>query len=139
MVRTEAHREVGRRYYAKNREKMIAKRRAWVEKNPDNRKAWSNANRDKIAIMQKRWQDKTRAEAIENYGGECVRCGIDDPRLLCFDHVNDDGAQMRRDKVHPRGASFYVWLIKHNCPDTFQLLCWNCNALKAHHREHYDG
>lgn len=104
---------------------------------------WYAANREKIRVRSRRWREinheKARREAIEKYGGACVRCGIEDQRVLCFDHVNDDGAEMRRLKKHPKsGYNLCVWLKKHGWPDFIQLLCANCNLLKAYHREHYD-
>lgn len=123
----------GRRHYAENRNKILAKNRRWYA-----------ANREQCQAGCKRWREanteKVRREAIENYGGACARCGIEDYRVLCFDHVNDDGAQMRRDGVHPRsGYPLHRWLKKNGWPRFIQLLCHNCNVLKQNYPESFHG
>lgn len=58
-----------------------------------------------------------RLYAIKLYGGSCVRCGCDDPRVLCFDA--------------PHGQRTMINVIIKRAGDGyFQLLCRNCNWLK---------
>ncbi len=114
----------------------------WREANPDRvrdmGRRWYETNRERVLLKSKALRQKLRREAIESYGGACVRCGIDDHRVLCFDHVNDDGAEMRRN-VHPHGGhGLYRWLKKNSWPKCVQLLCHNCNALKQYDRESFD-
>ena len=47
---------------------------------------------------------------------------------LTIDHMDDDGAQKRKQEGH--GYQFYLWLKKHNYPDGYQVLCWNCQWIK---------
>lgn len=70
---------------------------------------------------------KQRLPCIEHYGGKCVCCGETEIAFLALDHVNNDGVTQRK---HMRGATFYRWLKENNYPDTFQLLCHNCNWAK---------
>jgi len=70
-----------------------------------------------------------RLEAIDHYSGGrncCTRCGLDDVRVLDFDHVNNDGAEQRREM----GNNLVYWMKKNNFPQGFQVLCRNCNWLK---------
>ena len=56
----------------------------------------------------------------------CVRCGFDDIRALCIDHIENDGKEHRKWV----GKHIYKWLIDNNFPAGFQTLCMNCNWIK---------
>lgn len=64
----------------------------------------------------------------------CTCCGEPNIEFLTFDHINNDGAKQRKE-IHigfkKHGYHFYVWLIKHNFPEGYQVLCWNCNCAKG--------
>src|ERR1700733_15331992 len=47
-------------------------------------------NRDKFAHYAARQRDKLKLEMVEAYGGKCVACGVDEPIVLCLDHIHDD-------------------------------------------------
>ena len=66
---------------------------------------------------------------IEKYGGKCVRCGFDDIRALCMDHVNGNGNAERR--TGDRGTRFVLRLLREPVSDKYQILCANCNYIKA--------
>jgi hypothetical protein len=61
---------------------------------------------------------------------KCVLCGVDDIRLLQFDHIKDDGNTMRDSGLQLTNAKFK------NDPElfkqTFQVLCANCNTAKRY-------
>lgn len=81
-----------------------------------------------LRARQKAWQQKTKALALNHYGGRCVCCGESNPAFLEFDHINNDGAEHRKkDKAAAHLAS---WLVRNGFPDTFQVLCGNCNRAK---------
>ena len=73
-----------------------------------------------------------KEEAITVYGGMCINCGASDYRILCFDHVYDDGNLRRKKCSYERagGAKFAAKLKREGWPDYIQLLCFNCNHLK---------
>jgi hypothetical protein len=51
---------------------------------------------------------------------------------LTIDHPNDNGAEERRKLFGTRlraGAPFYRWLKKHNFPDGYRVLCFNCQWI----------
>jgi hypothetical protein len=73
---------------------------------------------------------KIRQEALDHYGGCCTCCGETELVFLTIDHINNDGAEHRRQLGSKGGNSFYYWLRRNSYPDTFQILCWNCNAAK---------
>ena len=50
-------------------------------------------------------------EAIMAYGGyECACCGEAEPLYLSIDHVNNDGAQHRKELGSLGGHKLYKWL-----------------------------
>jgi Recombination endonuclease VII len=60
--RQEARRERGRRYYRKNREKVLAKNAEWEKNNPRDRKKEAKVYRDKnhkkLKVSQKKWREE---------------------------------------------------------------------------------
>ena len=75
-------------------------------------------------------------KVLSYYGSKCVECG--ESRLGCLelDHVNNDGAQHRRDinndARYTTGTKLYQWLVDNDfkCNYELQILCANCHALK---------
>lgn len=89
--------------------------------------------REKNREYQKTYRDNLKKEVFDHYGCFCACCGETEPKFLTLDHVNNDGYAMRKYKGHPPAAQaqFYVWIIRNNYPDSFQVLCMNCNFGKA--------
>lgn len=69
-----------------------------------------------------------RRSVIEHYGGKCRWCGIDKYEFLTLDHKNNDGALQRKTI---KTAALPLWIITNDFPDSFEVLCWNCNYLKS--------
>ena len=72
-------------------------------------------------------RDKNMRTVYEAYGNKCQCCGEDNPLFLSVDHVNNDGYLER--KAHTQG-NLYSRIIRAGFPDTYQLLCFNCNMAK---------
>lgn len=72
-------------------------------------------------------RELVKHEVYEAYGGYiCNCCQETEPSFLTIDHINNDGAEMRKN-THPESTySFYCWLRDNNWPSGFQVLCWNC-------------
>lgn len=82
---------------------------------------------DECLIKCKSERDEYKRIAYEAYGNKCTCCGEKEHVFLSIDHINNDGAEKRRNKEHPRGgADLCRWLINKNFPSDFQLLCHNC-------------
>lgn len=63
---------------------------------------------------------------------KCACCGEIEFRFLELDHING-GGNKEREKLfggHFGGSTFYRWLVKHNFPEGYQVLCANCNNVK---------
>lgn len=97
----------------------------------DRYKNWSQEKKDKNRIYHKNLRNEARKKIISIYGGKCSCCGEERFEFLAIDHVNGNGNNMRKNKIHPQGAGFYYWLVKNNYPKDFQILCHNCNMAKA--------
>ena len=68
-----------------------------------------------------------RKDVIEHYGGKCYCCGESNYKFLSIDHVN--GIQKGEKRIS--GLHFYSRIKKHNYPDDYQVLCFNCNLGRA--------
>lgn len=90
------------------------------------------AQKDKLARYAKyarQYYRRLKAEAIKAYGGRCACCGEKDYRFLTLDHVNGDGEKIRR--TFTGSKQCYRMARDAGYPDTYQILCWNCNCGRA--------
>lgn len=74
---------------------------------------------------------RRRHELVVFLGGICVRCNFSDERALQIDHAFGDGNEERR-LTRPQ---FYRNIRMF--PEAYQLLCANCNVIKAHEEGEY--
>ena len=96
-------------------------RRLRYEKNPQARIESTNKNRNKL-----------RDQVFEAYGSKCTCCQESHRAFLCIDHIDEDGAEHRRQLgKKAKGMGFYEWLRRNDFPEGFQILCWNCNSAKS--------
>jgi|SRR6516165_11046110 len=75
---------------------------------------------------------KLRLEVFNAYGGaKCYCCGETTLLLLSMDHINNNGAEHRKElSGNSRtggGAELYRWLRKNNFPAGYQVACFSCN------------
>lgn len=91
--------------------------------------------RQKHQVKESRRYAKMRADCVTAYGGECVCCGEDNPKYLQLDHVDNDGAEHRRQLAKNKngrgGGSLYAWAVRNKFPKRLQLLCCNCHQAKT--------
>jgi hypothetical protein len=70
-----------------------------------------------------------RETIVKTLGAMCVRCGYsEDIRVLHVDHKEGNGWLER--SVH-RGASYYKFVAANLNSGNYQILCANCNIIKA--------
>ncbi len=76
---------------------------------------------------------KDKAAAFTHYGLKCAYCGDTRRLFLTIDHINNDGADHRRNLRTGKqgGHDIYAWLRKNSYPAGFQTLCYNCNCVKS--------
>ena len=91
-----------------------------------------NCNCSKGIQFKDKYHLKNKITVMNAYGGSCVSCGISDVRYLTIDHLNNDGAEQRRNLGCGKGTTMYRWLIKNLFPKNLglQVLCYNCNCSK---------
>lgn len=138
--------------YAKDHpERVRATRRKWKERNsPSTATAgaayrerllyptvdeWANRPLKESPGQSQSERRKRDVEALRNsillaYGGRCYCCGLDDTRFLTIDHVNNDGAEHRRQNKHSY-RTLLAQIVKKFWPDDYRLACWNCNSARG--------
>lgn len=90
-------------------------------------------------VMLTKYRIDLKKVVFEHYGNKCSCAGCPEinHKFLTLDHVNGSGNAHRR-SLSSDGSSFRVsstamhrWIVKNGFPDSFQLLCWNCNSGRA--------
>lgn len=98
----------------------------------------NNKNRCESCLQKQRdFRKSKKIQVFEAYGGsKCNCCGETVLEFLTIDHINNNGAEHRREITGSSnrsggGSYMYLWLIKNNFPEGFQVLCANCQLGKA--------
>jgi len=85
---------------------------------------------EKTRILGKKYYKKLLDLILKAYGKKCFIC--QSTERLCLDHLNGEGVLQT-----PRGRNaLYRWVIKHNFPKEFRILCNRCNLLDGMLRNH---
>ncbi len=125
------------------------------EKNRIYQLAWRNANREKCRKASREFSKRFRKahpdyylirakpyakqakvrhkrikkECLEAYGGKCACCGESTFEFLTMDHINNNGAQHRKEI---KTSNIYAWLRRTGyTAEGFRVLCWNCNCSRG--------
>ncbi len=136
-----------RAWYEKNRERLAEQRRTWRIENAEHVKEQSRlykkANREKLNAdslaryyadpkagqeTRRRYRQNLREKVIAAYGSACACCGETRVQFLALDHVNGDGSIERRTLKTTTGTHIYLHAIRLGYPDTYRILCHNCNS-----------
>ena len=80
------------------------------------------------AATARKYADKLKAIVFGHYGNCCTKCGFNNPDALTVEHTEQNGAEHRR-KIGGGGRRIHKWLIDHDFPAGFTLLCQNCNTI----------
>ena len=123
---------VYKKWYQKNRKKKIRQVCDYYSK--ESKKELRRKN-------EKKRNARVRIEVYKHYGNECACCGENEPLFLSIDHINNDGADHRRELTEGWGGNiearrryagviFYHWIKRNRFPSNLQLLCMNCNMGK---------
>lgn len=75
---------------------------------------------------QRDYKRSRRQQVLDHYGNKCACCGESRFEFLSMDHISGGGTADRR-KSGLRGNAIIGWIIRNNYPDTFRILCHNCN------------
>lgn len=126
-------------HLAARRRRTRAQLDDFYARNPGYRKSygdtWRAQNPGKYSEYNKKSNLKLKRLVIDAYGGKCACCGEAELVFLTIDHVNDDGAEHRRQIAAEKGSRWlqagaptYRWLRDNGFPEGFQVLCANCNC-----------
>lgn len=90
-------------------------------------------NREERVAYAKEYQAQVKAKAKRILSSDppvCKHCGFDDERVLHIDHIHGGG---RKERLHKSAQMIRDWIVKHpeEAREKYQLLCANCNFLKA--------
>lgn len=111
-----------RRYHALSvaeRKRVVEYQREWVHKQGPRYRSGGN----------KAFRERVKAEVFSAYGNKCACCGETEPKFLSVDHKQNDGAEER--KIIGRSPHrMRLSIRKRGFPNTYQLLCFNCNCGK---------
>lgn len=91
----------------------------------DDARPKTSKNRESV----KRRHAELRANVIKKFDAKCKTCGFSDARALQIDHVGGFG---RQDVARFPSATAYLKAVIEDGAGRYQLLCANCNMIKAH-------
>ena len=117
----------------KTYEQVLAYKRSWYQKNKKKRHAYLvqyyQSHKEQRNAADRILRRRVRTEILDHYGNRCICCGEDREVFLAIDHVNG-GGYADKGKHRRSGTGLYVWIKKNGYPDSFQILCHNCNWAK---------
>jgi len=142
------------RYYRKNREKVLAKRKLKYkdpivkENQYKSVKKWRANNQEKFNKKMRKSNERYRRKypqrvreknaheykelrlmAMSALGGAfCKKCNFKDYRALQIDHINGGGFKHR--KTFSSNNAYFRFVINNSY--MFQVLCANCNRIKIY-------
>jgi len=124
--------EIHRKYYLKNKEK-IAK---YNRENPNRKIYWKKyndkRNKEEFTKYKRAWTLKYKMLAMKHYCNSdipfCNCCGEKEIKFLTIDHINGGGSKHRKSINNNRICH---WLFKNNYPKGFRVLCMNCNFSRG--------
>lgn len=139
-----AQKAASKKWRENHREQYNETAREWIRNNRkrlydpstlDGRSRLDKENERKRELAQLR-----KIEVLTHYGnGElrCVwsECNIIDVDMLTLDHVNNDGAEHRKQLGHNKVGHLYRLLKNAGYPEGYQTLCWNHQLKKEFERK----
>jgi hypothetical protein len=129
-----------------NKEKKATYMRSWRADNRDRAREisragnekWTRLNPERKQQTHQSYNERIRQWILDFFGGKCVHCGIDDPRVLQIDHINGDGHKYRQDVGWSLQKRYnYVKKNQETARLVMQLLCANCNWIKRVENKEY--
>lgn len=112
-------------YRQAHKEEIKAYQRTYFQAHKEKQKDYYKKHQDKLKASEKFRHQERRKKVLDHYGQKCVCCGEAEERFLTIDHINNNGAEHKREMGN---HDLYLWLVKNNFPEGFQTLCWNCNC-----------
>ena len=127
-------------YYKKNKLSILIKQKEWRRRNKERinkerrDRYWADAQHHRYINQQRTELYKViRYDVLSHYSNgtpRCNYCGVDDIEVLCIDHVEGGGKEIRG-TTNLWGAKLCWYLKRNDYPTGFQILCANCNLKKS--------
>lgn len=115
-----------REYREKNKEKIRAYQKSWIENNKDR-------IREKYRDSKQFRRIEQRKDLLESVGKtKCNKCGFSDWRGLQIDHINGSGVAEKKTGVSDTIKRYKCHIMKNK--EKYQVLCANCNWIKRYER-----
>jgi hypothetical protein len=95
-----------------------------------NSKKWRQENKERQSYLNARKRLRLKLKLIKMMGGKCCKCGIEDYRVLQFNHINGGGNKERKDKKSYDPCKHYTEILRNKRYLTdIDLRCANCNII----------
>ena len=116
-----------REWYQQNKERLRKYKRR-------NMRKYRAANPEKYRKQSREAKARLKEKVFDMYGKECQSCGFDNILALTLDHINNNGAEERKE-LGERGV--YNRSIGKYRPEEYRILCMNCQFIKRvkHNRQ----
>lgn len=96
-------------------------------RNARNRSYYNTSKEERTAqMLEYRWGIKQ--QAIERYGGACDCCGEDTMSFLTLTEKELQKEEPKQQGWYSAGFTLARYVIKHDFPDGYIVLCFNCEA-----------
>ncbi len=113
-------------YYKKNKKRINEQHRQYYLRN-------RNKIREQNSITAMNTHRELKDIIFEHYGRHCNcnKCPETNSKFLTIDYVNNDGNKDKTPMGNKRqSTTLYRHIVAMNFPDTYQILCMNCNFGK---------
>tara|TARA_Y100000590_G_C15260568_1_gene841073 strand:+ start:81 stop:662 length:582 start_codon:yes stop_codon:yes gene_type:complete len=121
-------------YHETHKERMNKRSREYYETNKKNIKKKNKEYRIKNADVlkpkkrkrAKELQQEQKLQVFKHYSNgkvECACCHENNIGFLSLDHIHGGGGKHRKSI----NSNTYKWIINHDFPPGYQILCMNCN------------
>ena len=106
-----------------------------LEKRREHYRLYRKRNPAQHLLLNKRYTDKLKVKVFTHYCGGtpgcmCPGCHTTFIHFLQMDHIDGKGFQHKVNGAKVTGKALWLWLIRSNYPEGFQVLCSNCNHAK---------
>src|SRR5215471_5896001 len=105
--------------------RRVPYQRQWQAEHPEQVRASKQSYRERTREKEREYSQskrvRNRLQVLSALGGKCVRCGIDDWRVLQIDHI-DGGGTRERKQVTSIDRYYKDMLLS---PEKYQVLCAN--------------
>ncbi|RLC98766.1 MAG: hypothetical protein DRI46_10745 [Chloroflexi bacterium] len=109
-----------------------------AEKDKQRARDYRRNNPEKLKGIHRKSRAKCRERdknaIYKHYGDKCSCCGETDRGFFTIDHVDSDGHIERKQGLYTSGSQFYRYIIQQDFPESYQILCYNCNLGRARNK-----